>query len=99
MRGFLRVVDDLKRALEAVPPSEKQSSLREGIEITLKEFYRLLKDEVIEAQRCGYRLGEHLLRPAQVVVNEARTRDRGNQSGLDRDQPTNHEATTKGANG
>jgi molecular chaperone GrpE len=118
--GFLRVVDNLERALQAAPRDEAQASLREGIEITLKEFYRLIEEhgveriepvgqvfdpklheaiavrhepdkagnEVIELHRRGYRLDGHLLRPAQVIVNqEVSAAD--SQSTPANDQPTN----------
>ena len=101
-RGVLRALDNLERALDAIPENGKPSSLRDGIELTLKEFGRVLEEhglqrvgalgecfdpalheamavrhdpgkaenEILEVHRPGYCLGEQLVRPAQVVVNQ-----------------------------
>src|SRR5215210_7964955 len=54
--GFLRVVDNLERALQAIPSTEKSSSLQEGIEMTLKGLYRLLEEHGVRRIECAGRL-------------------------------------------
>ncbi len=98
--AFLRVVDDLERALAA--PVADAEGLRQGVELTHRAAMQLLQREgvepieannqafdpnwheavatvarnggrigenvVVEVVAPGYRLGDHLLRPAKVVV-------------------------------
>jgi len=103
LRAFLRVGDDLERALKA--DDADAESLREGIALTHQAFASLLENEgiepveaegqpfdptwheavgtvpaggdgaspakpdtVVEVLETGYRLADHLLRPARVIV-------------------------------
>lgn len=100
LQAFLRVVDDLERALDA--PAGSDDGLRQGVELTRRTALQLLQKEgverleaanrpfdpawqeavgtvahdhtdaapntVVQVLEPGYRLGEHLLRPARVIV-------------------------------
>jgi molecular chaperone GrpE len=47
LRDLLPVVDNLERALAVAPDAQKEGGLREGIELTLKQLYKLLEGAVV----------------------------------------------------
>jgi molecular chaperone GrpE len=102
LRAFLRVADDLERALNA--SGADLESLRQGVELTHQTLMQILNQEGVKLIQAigqpfdpawheavgtvphqkveiepgrvavvvqeGYRLGDHLLRPARVIVTD-----------------------------
>lgn len=58
--NLLTVLDNLERALDSAKNEENVKAIREGINNTLKEFYKILKKEgVVPIKSIGYKFDPH----------------------------------------
>jgi molecular chaperone GrpE len=81
-RDVLGVADNIRRALDAVPPEARahanagMKALVDGVELTERELLKALEvpdpsvpaGSIVQVMQPGYMIGERVLRPALVAV-------------------------------